>query len=111
MKPGQTVYLRPLLFGNAYEKNKEIVETTIETVDTKYVHTKNRLKFDKEGKQQDTNGYCGDYKLYYSLESYNYDRDKERLWGEIRAVINRHNVPPFTNEILEQIKTLLCPKT
>lgn len=82
LRIGQTVYIEPV--GNAARNGKDIIETKISKIGTKYIETEkfcDRHKFNiSDGKQKDTGyGYGYDYILYLSRSEVENKQEKGSL--------------------------------
>lgn len=84
---GQTVYIEPV--GNAARNGKDIIETKISKIGTKYIETEHfgdRTKFNIcDGKEKDTGyGYGYDYILHLTKQEIEDEWEERELMGKFQ---------------------------
>ncbi|WAK79459.1 hypothetical protein [Clostridium phage Maintenon] len=107
LRIGQTVYIEPT--GNSARNGKEIIETKISKIGTKYIETEHfgkRTKFNiSDGKEKDTGyGYGYDYILYLTKKEIEDKNEREELLGDLRYDWYRLNL---TLDQLRRIKAII----
>lgn len=107
LRIGQTVYIEPA--GDATRYGKDIIETKISKIGTKYIETEHfgkRTKFNiSDGKEKDTRyGYGYDYILYLTKKEIEDKNEREELLGDLRYDWYRLNL---TLDQLRRIKAII----
>lgn len=86
LRIGQTVYIEPV--GNAARNGKDIIETKISKIGTKYIETEkfcDRHKFNiSDGKEKDTGyGYGYNYILHLTKQEIEDEKERQELLRDL----------------------------
>lgn len=106
IKIGQTVWLRPTEIGNAYRRDKEVKNSIITKIGTKYIHVQGFGEFFKDSGIEKTN-FTPNYKLYYSQNQLRDDLENENLQRRIKEAILRHGKLKLELDKLRKIAKIL----
>jgi len=105
---GQTVYLEPT--GNACRYSKEIIETKVTKVGSKYFEVENkRSKFDI-GKMCEVSNYCSDWAVYFSRQEIEDKNEKESINRAMRELFGPYGHNKLSLEQLRQIQKIAAQK-
>lgn len=107
LRIGQTVYIEPV--GNAARNGKDIIETKISKIGTKYIETErfgDIIKFNiSDGKEKDTGyGYGYDYILHLTKQEIEDENERQELLGDLHYDWYRFNL---TLDQLRRIKAII----
>jgi len=112
MEVGQKVYLKPTIYARGGKSN-EPQEYEIKSIGRKYFYVwkdgneNTVIKFDKDKLEQHNGGYVPVWKLYFSLQEIEDEKEFNSLHNEIERTFRYGGRDKLTLDQLRQIKRII----